>query len=228
MVFDDIVKALHYGDLSAHGIFAVDLTKENTEKLLYSINQAAIDIYTRFPLLEKTLTILQRAGVTTYPLHKEYAFTNQPMAKDWFILDSKYEPFLGDVIKITGMCDEGGNEYKQNTLEHFCKVFYTSSPDVIELVDIEPENALFVNYRARHPVITETSQVIIPPNWLPAFYALVAHKIYAGGTAQEHVVKAGELMQKYELFCAQQREFGMSNEDAYSEFQLKFERGGWV
>lgn len=229
MKYADLTKAIKYSDLSAHGIFAEEvMTPRDKDILLYNTNQALVDLYTKYPLLQKELVIIQKSWISNYVIDPKYNFTATPQDPNWYIFDSKYDPYKGDLLKIISVTDESGDYYALNSMG-YCKVAQTPAPNVLEIPNATDSNALFVNYRASHPVIVDDdSELYVPANWLPCLYALIAHKVYAGGTAPEHVSKSQEMLQKYELFCSQQRDYGMSNEDVFFTSCVNFNNGGWM
>ena len=228
MKYGEIINALKYSDLSSHGVFADELDVSDKEKLLYCTNQALVDLYTKYPLLQKELVIIQKSWITNYVIDKKYAFTADPQDPNWYIMDSTFDPYLGDLIKIVDVSDESGDFYAMNSM-NFCKVANTPAPNIIQIPNPVDSNALFVSYRAKHPtLVDEQSDIHLPANWLPSLYALIAHKVYAGGTAPEHIAKSQEFLQKYELFCSQQRDYGMSNEDLFYSGCINFNKGGWM
>lgn len=228
MDLNQLIKELEYGELSAHGMFATSpLSNENKDKLISAINIGLTELYTRFPLLTKELTIIQKSWLTEYKLDKKFAVSNEEDKGTKYILDTKRDPFLNDVIHINGVFDEVGSSLLHNS-NSACKVYLTPAMDTIEIPNPTDTNALFIVYRANHPIVSEvTPTILLPINFKPALMAYVSHRIYSGGTAQEHAMLANSMLQKFELICMQQREYGMTNQDDGCA-NGQFCKGGWV
>ena len=229
MLISTILDDLRYGELSAHGMFMTpDLAVTDKSRLIHHINIALTELYTRFPLLTRELTLIQLEGKTLYKLHEENTFeVGEQASYDKYIYNSLDYPFNGDLIRVLGAYDEEGYELRINDSTADC-VITTPAVDIVELPAPVDRDAIFIIYQAKHYKITkDTDEVMLPSNFLPALLAYVAHRVYSGGTAQEHAMIANTMFQKYELFCTQQRDYATDN-------SVDFERntkpclGGWV
>ena len=224
-VFDDLI----YGELSKHGMAMTGTLSEQDKNILTKhINVALTELYTRFPLLVKELTIIQYSHITEYVLDPKYALTNKESTERYkYIYDSRFEPFTGDVIRIESVLDEIGEEVVLNSVGD-CKVAFTPSPNILEIPNPIETNAMFITYRANHPKVELlTDELLLPMNLKPALLAYVAHRVYSGGTAQEHVMISNTMLQKYEMICMQQRELGMTNQDENNPNYIPC-LGGWI
>ncbi|WVI66570.1 hypothetical protein pVco7_gp124 [Vibrio phage pVco-7] len=229
MLVKTILDDLKYGELSAHGIMlAGEISVQDKQRLIHHINIALTELYTRFPLLTKELTLIQKAGKTVYPLTKEHAITDITLAGyEDYIIDTPDAPFENDLTKVISIYDEMGNEIRLNDATADCVIF-TPAYNVLEIPSPVDTNALFIIYQATHPkVIEETDKLDLPENFKPALLSYIAHRVYSGGTAQEHVNMANTMLQKYELFCTQQRQYGTDNSQEYDR-NIKPCLGGWV
>lgn len=225
MTLNEIITDLQYGELSSHGMFATALTEENKSKIIANINVALTDLYTRFPLLTRELTLKQIEGITTYPLIRGNAVSSGNSLG--FIMDSPMYPFLGDVIQIQEVYDEYGNTIHLNTI-NACIGVATPAPDVLQVASPLEGEVLFVIYQAKHPEVTlSTVDLLLPAQFKSALLAYVASRVYAGGTSVEHSTISNTLYSKYELFCTQLRMYGVDNSD-YSLANPKPMLGGWV
>lgn len=229
MTLDDIIANLKHGELSAHGMFAdTVLSEQNKERIITAINIALTELYSRFPLLTKELTIIQKSNICEYVIDNAYAMSNTTdNGLPRYIMDTKADPYSNDLLRIEYVVDEIGDMLTLNS-DMGCKVALTPAVNVLEIPNPVDTNALFVVYRARHPYVTATqSDVNVPYQFLSALLSYVAHRIYSGGTAQEHVVISQTLFQKYEMFCMQQQNYGMTNQHD-TERSGQFCSGGWV
>ncbi|UAW01162.1 hypothetical protein [Vibrio phage BUCT194] len=228
MTFEDIVNELKYGELNNHGMFMNQITEQDKQRLMHHCNIALVELCSRFPLITRELTVTQVEGVTSYVLTSEHTYQAPDQATlDKYIFESAEYPFNDDLVAILGVYDEIGNEIRMNDSTTSCTVF-TPMYNIIEVPMEVDTNALFVLYQAKHPVITcNTSKIYIAAQFLPALLSYIAYRVYAAGTAQEHMVMANTLLQKYEMHCLQLRNTGV---DSAIEWDANTRpcMGGWV
>ena len=229
MLVDDIIANLRYGELSNHGMFLnEDLAESDKVRLIHHINVGLTELYTRFPLFTRELTLIQLEGKTIYNLKSEYTY-QAGTAPDFehYILDSRDYPFDDDLIRVTAVYDEGGKERRINDSTASCVVTFPA-PDIIEIPEPIHLEALFLIYQANHYKLDSLShEVMLPANMLPALLAYVAYRVYTGCTGQEHAMLANSMYQKYELFCTQQLHYGTDN-SIDMERNIKPCLGGWI
>lgn len=227
MNLNEIINDLRYGELSSHGMFVSDLSDSDKLKLIAHINVALTELYTRFPLLTKELTLIQKSWICEYVLDNKHAVTNTGSTEPKYIYDTPNDPFTNDVIRVEAVYDEVGCSLLMNSNAQ-CKVALTPAMNVLEIPNPVDTNALFVIYRALHPEVNEVNDnLLLPLHLKPALLAYVAHRVYSGGSAQEHVMLSNSMLQKFELICVQQKEYGMTNQDDNDAFQ-NFCKNGWV
>ena len=227
MKVSDVFSELVYGELSAHALAMEGvLSAAGKIRVLRHMEMGLLDLYTRFPLLSKEVIIEQIEGRTTYPLKAIYAVTNDTVG-DKFIMDSKYDPFLEDVIRITEVADEVGDVLEINSAD-YDKVVNLVSFDTLEIPNAVDTNALFITYQAKHPVLmSEDSEVLLPMYLVPALCSYIGYRVYSGGTVPEHVNKGVELLNKYEMLCSQMDILGMVN-SSMSIVNPRPELNGWI
>lgn len=227
MKLSDAFTELAYGELHGNALAMNGYIQEkDAEKVKHFLTMGLTALYTRFPLLLKELTVVQKSWLTQYPLKKVHAVTD-PGEEVKFILDSRLDPFLGDVLRIEEVVDEVGDVLELNSTD-YDKVALTPAMDVLEIPNPCEGNALFVTYRANHPPLVDMdSEIQIPMQYLGALYAYVGARAYAGSVAQEHVGKSSELTSKFEGICRQMELLGMTNSDTLS-INMKPRMGGWV
>lgn len=227
MKVSDAFTELAYGELHGNALaMNGEIVEKDFYKVMHFLQMGLTALYTRFPLLTKDLTVIQQSWLTQYPLRKEHAVTD-PTPGVKFILDSRLDPFLGDVLRIEEVVDEEGDVLELNSTD-YDKVALTPAMDVLEIPNPSATNALFVTYRANHPLLeTLDSEIKLPIQYLGALYAYVGARAYAGSVAQEHIGKSAELTSKYEQICKQMDLLGMTNTDTLS-INMKPKNGGWV
>ena len=228
MKVSDVFTELVHGELSSHAIAMMgSISDTDTPRVISYINSGLLALYTRYPLLMKELRLQQYGYITSYKLRVEHARTNSASNEVKYIIDSKITPFTGDVIRVEEITDEVGDVLEINSTD-YNKVALLPSMDVIEIPNPTATNVLFVTYRAKHPTITsKDDNILLPVHMLTALYAYVGSRVYAGGTAAEHVAKTAELTTKYEMLCQQFELQGMVNSDV-QKINMRPELGGWI
>lgn len=227
MKVSDAFQELCYGELNTHRLAESGaISPENYSRMIHHLNMGLLALYTRFPLLVKELTLQQKSWITVYKLKKEHAVTD-PSDEVKYIIDSRFDPFIGDLIRVEEVSDEVGDVVELNSADHY-KVALTPSMDTLEIPNPTDTNVLFVTYRAKHPqLVSVDSEILLPQHLLGALYAYTGMRVYAGGTSQEQLTKGAELESKYERICQKMELDGMVNTDVLVLNMKPYERG-WV
>ena len=227
MKVSDALQELCYGELNTHRLAdSGAISPENYSRMIHHLNMGLLALYTRFPLLVKELTLQQKSWITVYELKKEHAVTD-PSDEVKYIIDSRFDPFIGDLIRVEEVSDEVGDMVELNSTDH-CKVALTPSMDTLEIPNPTDTNVLFVTYRAKHPqLVNIDSEILLPQHLLGALYAYAGMRVYAGGTSQEQLTKGAELESKYERICQKMELDGMVNTDVLVLNMKPYERG-WI
>ena len=227
MKVSDAFQELCYGELNTHRLAESGaISPENYSRMIHHLNMGLLALYTRFPLLVKELTLQQKSWITVYKLKKEHAVTD-PSDEVKYIIDSRFDPFIGDLIRVEEVSDEVGDVVELNSTDHV-KVALTPSMDTLEIPNPTDTNVLFVTYRAKHPqLVSVDSEILLPPHLLGALYAYTGMRVYAGGTSQEQLTKGAELESKYERICQKMELDGMVNTDVLVLNMKPYERG-WI
>ena len=227
MKVSDAFQELCYGELNTHRLAESGaISPENYSRMIHHLNMGLLALYTRFPLLVKELTLQQKSWITVYKLKKEHAVTD-PSDEVKYIIDSRFDPFIGDLIRVEEVSDEVGDVVELNSTDHD-KVALTPSMDTLEIPNPTDTNVLFVTYRAKHPqLVNVDSELLLPQHLLGALYAYTGMRVYAGGTSQEQLTKSAELESKYERICQKMELDGMVNTDVLV-LNMKPHERGWV
>lgn len=227
MKVSDALQELCYGELNTHRLAdSGAISPENYSRMIHHLNMGLLALYTRFPLLVKELTLQQKSWITMYELKKEHAVTD-PSNEVKYIIDSRFDPFIGDLIRVEEVSDEVGDVVELNSTDH-AKVALTPSMDTLEIPNPTDTNVLFVTYRAKHPpLVNVDSDILLPQHLLGALYAYTGMRVYAGGTSQEQLTKGAELESKYERICQKMELDGMVNTDVLVLNMKPYERG-WI
>lgn len=244
MKITDLFRRLAYGELSNLSISGDGsgvIVSEKHPQLIGYVNDALLNLHSRFVLSEKSVIVEQVAIVVTYELRRKFAQSAQPTSGTGgvayaYIKDMLGDPFTGDVIRILEVHDSDGNERPLNDRARTDSVF-TPMPDVLQVPRPEEGQALALLYQARHPVILDEAtdavpdlldqEVNIPFALEGALQRMIASSVYSHMNGQENILKSQEYLQAAEAICA-----GVEMKDLASQSQttshLKFEQRGFV
>lgn len=237
MKLSEVFEMLQYGELANVSISGnideeVGIRTEDYPLLISHINLALTDLHTKFNLKEKEVVIQQYEGLPYYELDSKYAQSNtgsiEPIK---YISDSKYNPFNDDVLRINAAFDEGGCEVPIND-ENDCNSIFLNSYKRIQVPYPNPENALWITYRANHEKLSMgnpdlTVEVNIPAYCVEALLSYVASRVHSQRTSQESQGLAVNLMAKYQMICEQIEEKNVLH-NSPSNTNFKLGDRGWV
>ncbi len=171
----------------------------NYNKVIKAINLGLLQLYAEFPVREKMLVVQLYAHITEYHLVDDFADSNVGSIEVYkYIMDTTFDPYSNDVLKILAVLDEGGEQLPLNQNNQEWSIF-TPAFNVIQHPYPDDSNAIFVMYRARHPEIASnvtisTYDVEIPPQILPLLLLFVHHKLLASINPKESMAKLQEYM----------------------------------
>ena len=236
MKLSDFLDGLTTGELSqvyiggkeSYGIIA-----EDYPAITRFINSGLTALYTRFPLKLKEVSIQNYPHIHTYYLRKEFAVSNtesnQPIK---YIVDSKYAPFIGDVLKIDQVFSEEGFERRLNDESAPYSVF-TPEFDALVIPFNEDTNMTSVIYRANHEKIpTEESidpdkiSITLPPYLEAALHSYVVSRVFKSIGGESNLNEAMLHENQYELVCSRVETSSLLNADQFTN--MKLENNGWV
>lgn len=233
----EVFEMLQYGELANVSISGnideeVGIRTEDYPLLISHINLALTDLHTKFNLKEKEVVIQQYEGLPYYELDSKYAQSNtgsiEPIK---YISDSIYNPFIDDVLRINAAFDEGGCEVSIND-ENDCNSIFLNSYKRIQVPYPNPENALWITYRANHEKLSMsnpdiTAEVNIPAYCVEALLSYVASRVHSQRTSQESQGLSVNLMAKYQMICEQIEEKNVLH-NSPSNTNFKLGERGWV
>lgn len=239
MLLSKIFNSLTHGELSeikiggadTHGIIANDYPR-----IINIINMGLVELYTRFPLNTREITLQLYEQITIYNLTSDYAESNiistQPIK---YILDADpVSNFTDDILLIKHVYEETGNEFPLNDLDAELSVF-TPTPTTLQVIfpSNGDENTISIIYRAA-PVdipltITDPDsvEVQLPIQYLEALTSYVAYKII--NPRSNGAEGAGEFTgynAKFESIVQNIKTLGIVNLD--NTQNQKLEKNGWL
>lgn len=237
MKLSEVFEMLQYGELYNLSLSGdIDdpkgIKQEDYPLLINHINLALTDLHTKFNLKEREVVIQQYDDIAYYELDSRYAQTNTESTEPVkYIMDSEYEPFLDDVIRINAAFNEVGCELPIND-ENDCRSLFLNSYKRIQVPSPDSENALFITYRANHPKLSSSNpdlnaEVSVPSYCVEALLSYVASRVHGQRTSQESQGLAVNLMSKYTLICQQLEEKNVLH-NSPSNTNYKLGERGWV
>lgn len=198
--------------------------------LITYANDALVQLFSKFILNERNLVVMMHDVITTYKLTSLRARTVTPTdpLQVQYIIDSPYDPFSDDLIKVLQIFDDAGREIILNDQTVYGSIF-TPKYNVLQIpipVDGQP---LYVTYQAKHAVLDPTALgmiVDVPDVLVEALTSYIAHKVLFHMNGQEHSMKAKEHLDKYNAIIAEVQEKDLVNSSSSTNrFPKFYERG---
>lgn len=200
------------------------------------VNEALMRLYTRFILKTRTVIIDTDEGVTEYRLTPEHALSNaDPLNEEdrkvfYFILDSKEDPFTGNIISILSVSNELGFDLPLNDPDNPWSVTIPEY-NMVEIPRPLQGKGYTITYQARHPEVDCVNRplqtVEIPPFLEGALQAYIAYLWYSDMNTQEAVANAQKNLQLYEQICNEAIAKDLSA-STIASYGTKFSRRGFV
>ena len=208
-----------------------EVSPDNYPKLITLINACMIDLYTRFALRTRDITIQLSDGKNIYPLHTDFAESNLTSIETKYILDgTTVYKFNNDIISIDEVYNEVGGRVPLNDLHSEFSVF-TPSPSVLQVPYANRENILAVVYRAlpdeidNGVIAPSQEEVDLPYHFIDAMTSFIAWKLYTPIDGPEN--PKGRIHQGNYLAAVQLIERTNTGiEDNFTN--QRFEDNGWL
>lgn len=233
MLLSEIFEHLTYGELSTLSIGGLKTDGEIQEadypQVISFVNMAMVDLYKKFLLLEKNVTIEQFDNILEYELLYIHAQSNpDPVDPDItrFIADTGYnKPFEEDVLQIYAVYDENFDEIVLNDLNERTSVF-TPFDNVLQVPYPAQGDYLDIIYHAYPKKISlslldpSKEQVRLPQQLLSALTAYVGYRANISLPAGDNS-KASEHLSRYTGMCNEIRQLGTFNKANLSNLKSK-------
>ena len=166
-------------------------------KVINAVNLGLTQLYSEFPVKEKSIVIQLYSHIANYTLTSEYAESNVSSTQPYkYIMDTTFDPFQDDISLILSITNEGGEELPINQGNELYSL-YTPSYNTIQHPYPDNENAIYVTYKALHLDIPKTADpstylVDLPTTILPLLLLYVNHKLLASVNKEESMAKLTE------------------------------------
>ena len=234
MLLSSIFEQLTHGEFSqlpiGGNIDNEGITDANYIPVLAHVNLGLIDLFTKFPLKMKAITVQQFDEVSTYYLDREYAVSNTVSTRPYkYIIDSTAFPFENTVLKIECIQDEAG-EFLPFNQSNVANNITNPSYNSIQIASPSSDNAIGVTYRASHTILSADNlypaqiNVDMPLSLMKPLLLFVAHRAYA--TINEGITDSNNYLVKYEQACAEITKLNLINTNKM--LNKKLENNGWA
>lgn len=212
----DIFEQLTYGELKQQGLGGYSnkaIAEEDYPEVTSHLNLALLNVYTRFPILEKELFITPLTGQTLYDITS--ANTLSSGNEDWFIEDSVEVPFEDDIIRMSSVYDAYGNEIPFNNETADVSIF-TPKFNTLQIPE-EIAGPLSIIYRASPIKLVPPSEdgtdeeftaflntdVVLPEVLMEAVFSFIEYRVSKALGTESSITQAALAKQSYELICTE-------------------------
>jgi hypothetical protein len=201
MKLKDLINILRYGELT-------NISWDNESRIpqvIAQINLGLLNLYSKFPILEKSIAIAQYPHISIYNLTSQYARTNTESTETYkYILDTQLDPFKDDILQITAATDEFGRSIPLND-DNAPDSWFLPAYNQLQIPNATLDETAFLIYRAKPEYIDpETKdldiEVFMPQYLVDPLVNYVAYKIFIG-MGGENAQIAAIYQQLYEKQC---------------------------
>lgn len=167
--------------LVQNNLYQFNMAKnEQFPAIINALNLELTQLYSRYPVLEKDVAFRRFPEISLYHLTRRYCRSNDESKELYkYILDTKDNPFLGDVLKIENAYTESGQHIVLNDNNN-PRAWFTPSFDTIQIpntTDVDTRIAV-IGYKAKpehiDPNTTDFEKDIYIPSYLeePMIYGI--------------------------------------------------------
>ena len=223
MKLQELFGCLTLGELKQLGIGGYEEYKAIQEKdypeIISHLNLALMNLYTRFPLLEKELVLETRPDQQLYVLSSKYAEPNE----GWYIQGA----YNDDLIRINSAY-LGDTELPIND-EYSATGIYLPSYNSIQIPFATGSEEISIIYRAKPEKVPLDLEYEIPlPEVLTeALLVFIEYRIRKSMGGEQGTVLGQQALQMYEMFCGEiERKNILNNAD--NSVCIRARERGWV
>ena len=167
--------------LVQNNLYQFNMAKnEQFPAIINALNLELTQLYSRYPVLEKDVAFRRFPEISLYHLTRRYCRSNDESKELYkYILDTKDNPFLGDILKIENADTESGQHIVLNDNNN-PRAWFTPSFDTIQIpntTDVDTRIAV-IGYKAKpehiDPNTTDFEKDIYIPSYLeePMIYGI--------------------------------------------------------
>ena len=238
MRLSEIFNQLTYGELSQFAVAGKNtngIQYESYPEVIAHVNLALTALHKRFQISRKEVILVPDTAIHIYYLHTDYLVGNTSSSKPVkYLLDSEYEVFTGDVIKIEQVFDSYGKDVPLNEVGNTASLF-VNSYNSLRILTPDPMNPLSVVYQADHPRIAvdamypDDTEVELPPTLLQHLLLFIAARVTASNPSitESNVNDSINFMNKYEMACLEIEQRNLLG-TTIIDSNTRFTDCGWV
>lgn len=237
MKITEIFQQLESGELAQQqSLYHIEtgVKPEHYKDFINHINLGLTKLYTRFDIRTKDCFVQMMNGIAEYDLTWPHAKTNTSTvdaAAIKYVIDSPYKPFGDDVLRITKVFTEIGEELPLNDLTEPKSVF-TTGQRTLQIPWKVDGDVVNVMYRAQHDKIKIANydsineiEVYLPDVYLEPLLNFIAARYFMSIGGKSGTPTGQMFMQKYRESCQELELYGVPNQD-HSESN-DYDQGGW-
>jgi len=235
-IFDDLA----YGEFANIKIGRSQLdsiTEADYPRIISALNLGLIELYKRFKLKEKEVTLYPYSQVYLYYLRSEYVGVTAELSSSIYLISKEYDdPFNDDLVKVLEAYDELGDEIPVNDSNYPDTGIFTPTQDSIKISSANELTQIDIVYQAYYPPIEltrtfnpKTYKLYIPEYTLDALLNFIAARVFKGKTskaAEGEVQLSTTFSQQYEIACRKITNYGLIDEATTKSKQ--FTNNGWA
>jgi hypothetical protein len=221
------------------------ITADKYPKIVANMNLGLIELYKRFTLKEKEVTLYEQTGLNHYLIRSDYISNSAAtVSTRAYLVDPSpdLDPFEDDLIKITDAYngDVVSNDYQKqlhlNNKQYSEKGLFTTAFDTVKLMPADPVRIITLSYLASYPKIVITDDFnpsaieLYFPDWIQEpLLSYIAARVFQGKASR---AAEGEkslyttFMYHYENACKRIELLGLA--EMTNDTCDNFEKNGWV
>lgn len=237
MLFGDLCTQLAFGELgnlsAISDAVAGTIKTPALPKITNYTNEALLKLYSRFVLKENDLLLQLYPHITYYHLIPRFAVSytptgsvdNEPIR---YILDTNYEPFADELLKVLSIHDMDGCKVPLND-ENDDRSVFSPQDKLLQVPNPEDNTYLNLRFQQRHTKIQAvlSEEIVVPDVLMTALTSYIAYKTFSHMNSDNSTAKAQEFLALYEREC----DAVVANDlvgSSVSQTNSRFDRGGWV
>lgn len=199
-------------------------------QLITLTNAGLLDLYTRFPIRTRDLTLQLSDGQNIYPLLAIHAESNAAIETKYILDSTSVYKFTDNILSIDEIYNELGQPVPLNDSNREDSVF-TPSAYELQVPYANRENMLSVIYRAIPDIIdlaaldTDLVEVDLPYHFMEAITSFIAWKLYTPIGSNEDP-RSLQYLSSYLAAIKVIKDTGTSIEESTSN--SRFGDNGWV
>ena len=236
MLLSDFFTVLSTGELGGVVLGnrnGTGIAVEDYSTVVSHINLGLTALHTRLLLREEEVFVKEYDNIQLYYLLPQYAISNTASTEPYkYIVDSVFQPFQGNVLKIEQVFNEIGLDLPINDPNNRMSV-HTPQYNCLQIPFAYATNAVSVIYRANHPRIVvgagfDPAQVTleIPDQVVEALACYVGARAFIGNAADNGKNDVNLHLTRFEQLVQQLEQADLLNSNGGTN--LKLRDNGWV